>query len=120
MSLFMIETSAVDSGASNVGKLASQVTSLSSSVSGYDVSCNGEFDFESVKNTIVSNLEACVTKISNTSTILNAVSEINYEYVRSQLEKLDDNYMDYMGAWCHRYYRSGFSDGMKITSGCYK
>ena len=33
MSLFMIETSAVDSGASNVGKLASQVTSLSSSVS---------------------------------------------------------------------------------------
>lgn len=75
MSLFMIETSAVDSGASNVGKLASQVTSLSSSVSGYDVSCNGEFDFESVKNTIVSNLEACVTKISNTSTILNAVSE---------------------------------------------
>lgn len=54
------------------------------------------------------------------SNILNAVSEINYEYVRSQLEKLDDNYMDYMGAWCHRYYRSGFSDGMKITSGCYK
>ena len=52
--------------------------------------------------------------------ILSAVSEINYEYVRSQLEKLDNNYMDYMGAWCHRYYRSGFSDGMKITSGCYK
>lgn len=54
------------------------------------------------------------------SNILNAVSEINYEYVRSQLEELDDNYMEYMGAWCHRYYRSGFSDGMKITSGCYK
>ena len=52
--------------------------------------------------------------------ILSAVSEINYEYVRSQLEKLDDNYMDYMGAWCHRYYRNGFSDGMKITAGCYK
>ena len=52
--------------------------------------------------------------------ILSAVSEINYEYVRSQLEKLDDNYMDYMGAWCHRYYKSGFSDGMKIVSRCYK
>ena len=52
--------------------------------------------------------------------ILSAVSEINYEYVRSQLEKLDDNYMDYMGAWCHKYYKSGFSDGMKIVSGCYK
>ena len=52
--------------------------------------------------------------------ILSAVSEINYEYVRSQLEKLDDNYMDYMGAWCHKYYKSGFSDGMKITTGCYK
>lgn len=52
--------------------------------------------------------------------ILSAVSEINYEYVKSQLEKLDDNYMDYMGAWCHKYYKSGFSDGMKIVSGCYK
>lgn len=52
--------------------------------------------------------------------ILSAVSEINYEYVRSQLEKLDDNYMDYMGAWCHKYYKSGFSDGMKITARCYK
>ena len=75
MSLFMIETSAVDSSASSVGKLASQVSSLGSNVSGYDVSCNGEFDFESVKNIIVSNLEACVTKINNTSTILSAVSE---------------------------------------------
>ena len=52
--------------------------------------------------------------------ILSAVSEINYEYVRSQLEQLDNNYMDYMGVWCHKYYKSGFADGMKIVAGCYK
>lgn len=52
--------------------------------------------------------------------ILSAVSDINSEYVRSQLEQLDNNYMDYMGAWCHKYYKSGFADGMKIVAGCYK
>ena len=61
---------------------------------------------------------ACFEEISDN--IISAVSEVNSEFVRSQLEKLDDNYMDYMGAWCHKYYRSGFSDGMKITAGCYK
>ena len=38
---------------------------------------------------------ACFEEISEN--IINAVSEINSEYVRSQLEKLDDKYMDYMG-----------------------
>ena len=64
------------------------------------------------------NYYACFEEISEN--IINAVSEINSEYVKSQLEKLDDNYMDYMGAWCHKYYKSGFSDGMKIVAGCYK
>lgn len=52
--------------------------------------------------------------------ILNAVSDINSEYVRSQLEQLDNNYMDYMWVWCHKYYKSGFADGIKIIAGCYK
>lgn len=52
--------------------------------------------------------------------ILSAVSDINSEYVKSQLEQLDNNYMDYMGAWCQKYYKSGFSDGLKIIAGCYK
>ena len=52
--------------------------------------------------------------------ILSAVSDINSEYVRSQLEQLDNNYMDYMGVWCHKYYKSGSADGMKIVTGCYK
>ena len=52
--------------------------------------------------------------------ILNAVSEINSEYIKSQLEQLDNNYMDYMGVWYHKYYRSEFADGMKIVAGCYK
>lgn len=80
-----------------------------------------EFREDEINSNIDSNERAYYSIFDEiSSNILNAVSEINYEYVRSQLEKLDDNYMDYMGAWCHRYYRSGFSDGMKITSGCYK
>ena len=61
---------------------------------------------------------SCIEEISEN--ILSAVSDINSEFVRSQLEQSDNNYMDYMGVWCHKYYRSGFSDGMKIVAGCYK
>lgn len=61
---------------------------------------------------------SCIEEISEN--ILSAVSNINSEYVRSQLEQLDNNYMDYMGIWCHKYYKSGFADGMKIVGGCYK
>lgn len=38
---------------------------------------------------------SCIEKISEN--ILSAVSDINSEFVKSLLEKLDDNYMDYMG-----------------------
>lgn len=60
---------------------------------------------------------SCIEEISEN--ILSAVSDINSEFVKSQLEKLDNNYMDYMETWCKKYYKSGFSDGMKIVTECY-
>ncbi|MBP5678782.1 MAG: C40 family peptidase [Bacilli bacterium] len=72
MSIFMIETDAVTAGASSLDALASKVSSISSSVSGYDTSCE-DFDFASPKAVIASNIEACVTKIKNTSNVLNTV-----------------------------------------------
>ena len=61
---------------------------------------------------------SCIEEISEN--ILSAVSDINSEFVKSLLEQLDNNYMDYMGVWCHKYYKSGFADGMKIVARCYK
>ena len=75
MSLFMIETGNVDSTSSAVGKIVSQISDLSSSVSGYDTSCEDGFDFASAKNAIASNIEACVIKVQNTASILNTVSQ---------------------------------------------
>ena len=50
--------------------------------------------------------------------ILNNVSGNNIEYVKSQLEKLDDNIMDYMHYWFEKYYRNGFCDAVELISGC--
>ena len=52
-----------------------------------------------------------------TTDILNNVSGNNIEYVKSQLEKLDDNIMDYMHYWFEKYYRNGFCDAVELISG---
>ena len=49
--------------------------------------------------------------------ILNNVSGNNIEYVKSQLEKLDDNIMDYMHYWFEKYYRNDFCDAVELISG---
>ena len=50
--------------------------------------------------------------------ILNNVSDNNIEYVKSQLEKLDDNIMEYMHYCFEKYYRNGFCDAVELISGC--
>lgn len=50
--------------------------------------------------------------------ILNNVSGSNYEYIQKQLNKLDDNFMDYIGYWNEKYYRNGFCDGLELIIGC--
>ena len=89
MSVFMIETGNVDSASSAVGKIATQISDLSSSVSGYDTSCEDGFDFASAKNVIASNLEACVIKVQNTASILNTVSQTHTQLQNSLKYKED-------------------------------
>jgi len=50
--------------------------------------------------------------------ILNNVSGSNYEYIQKQLNKLDDNFMDYVCYWNEKYYRNGFCDGLELIIGC--
>ncbi len=48
--------------------------------------------------------------------ILRNVPECNKKYVKQQLHKLDDNFLDY---WNEKYYRNGFVDGVQLIGGCY-
>ena len=50
--------------------------------------------------------------------ILRNVPKENKQYVQKQLNKLDDNFLDYLGYWNEKYYRNGFVDGVHMIMGC--
>lgn len=51
--------------------------------------------------------------------ILRNVPKDNKKYVQNQLNKLDDNFIDYIGYWNEKYYRNGFVDGSQLVMGCF-
>lgn len=55
----------------------------------------------------------CFDEISEN--ILRNVPECNKKYVRQQLQKLDDNFLDYCDYWNEKYYRNGFGDGVELV-----
>ena len=73
MSLFSIDTDIVDNVADDINSLSPKVSSIKSSVSGYDVSNDDGFDFSGAKDAISHNIEGIETKINNTVKLLNAV-----------------------------------------------
>ena len=75
MSIFMLETDALASASSTISSLVSQVENLASNVSGYDTSCEDGFNFDSARSVIAQNIEACATKMQNTVTVLDTVSD---------------------------------------------
>ena len=46
--------------------------------------------------------------------ILKNVPKQNKKYVQKQLDKLDDNFMDYISYWNEKYYRNGFVDVIEL------
>ena len=50
--------------------------------------------------------------------ILKSIPKQNRDFVRKQLNILDDNFLDYLGYWNEKYYRNGFCDGVQIIKGC--
>ena len=52
--------------------------------------------------------------------ILKNVPKQNQNYVKSQLDRLNKNFMDYMCYWNEKYYRNGFCDGVQMIGGCYQ
>ena len=51
--------------------------------------------------------------------ILNSIPKRNRQYVQKQLDKIDDNFTDYLVYWTEKYYRNGFVDGVQIIIGCF-
>ena len=52
--------------------------------------------------------------------ILKNIPKQNRPFVQKQLNKLDDNVMDYIGYWNEKYFRNGFCAGIELTSGSTK
>lgn len=52
--------------------------------------------------------------------ILKSIPKNNRDYVQKQLNILDDIFLDYLGYWNEKYYRSGFVDGSQIVMGCFE
>ena len=52
--------------------------------------------------------------------ILKNVPKQNKEYVKKQLNKLDENFLDYLYYWNEKYYRNGFVDGVQMMCGCFE
>lgn len=48
------------------------------------------------------------------------VPKQNQKYAKKQLDKLNNNFMDYLCCWNEKYYRNGFVDGVQIIGGCVK
>ena len=51
--------------------------------------------------------------------VLKNVPKQNKKYVKKQLDKLDENFMDYLCYWNEKYYRNGFVDGSQLVMGCF-
>ena len=52
--------------------------------------------------------------------ILRSIPKQNRPFVQKQLDKLDDNAMDYIGYWNKKYFRNGVCDGIELISGSTK
>ena len=83
MSLFMIETETASSGASQINSVGTQVSNLGSTVGGYDISCEDGFDFGTARGVLANNIEACATKMQNTSKIIESVVSSHTELQNS-------------------------------------
>lgn len=50
--------------------------------------------------------------------ILKSIPKNNRDYVKRQLDILDDNFFDYISYWNEKYYRNGFCDGVQLIGRC--
>ena len=61
----------------------------------------------------------CIYFDEISANILKYVPKQNKKYVQKQLDKIDQNYMNYLCYWNEKYYRNGFVDGSQLVMGCF-
>ena len=96
MATFTLETDSVSAAKSSLDGLVTQINSIASDVNGYDTSCD-EFDFSTPKSVIAGNIEACGTKIKNTSSYIDNVvtahtslqNSMKFESTEEQLARVE-------------------------------
>ena len=61
----------------------------------------------------------CIYFDEISANILKNVPKQNKKYVQKQLDKIDQNYMNYLCYWNEKYSRNGFVDGSQLVMGCF-
>ena len=90
MTVFLLETESVNSSASKVNKLSTDLNTLKGTVSGWNTSCEDGFNFAGAKNVIASNISKASTKVKNTYTIMDKVVTKHTELQNSLKFAYDD------------------------------
>ena len=116
MAIFMIETESVSSSSDSINSLSSNLSNISSSVSGYDVSCDDGFDFSGAKQVISQNIEACVSKMANTSKLMNNVVS-SHNDLQSKLKFVKDEETKPNNSDDSSSQSSDYSSGRSSSSG---
>ena len=75
MALFVLDTEIVTTGSGSTKSISSQLNDIAGAVAGYDVDTDTEesFNFTGARDVIAQNIEACATKVSNSSGYMEAV-----------------------------------------------
>ena len=85
MNKFLIDCDVISSCASDISNIAGQLSDLSQIVSNYSIDGGDEFDFSSAINAIVSNINAAVSKLQNSSKLLQKTIE-EHTYLQNNLK----------------------------------
>ena len=75
MALFVLDTEIVTTGSGSTKSISSQLNDIAGTVAGYDVDIDTDesFNFAGARDVIAQNIEACATKVSNSSGYMEAV-----------------------------------------------
>ena len=114
---FFINTSKVGEVSDSIDTISSKCDTILSSVSGYDTTCEGGFDFAGAKSAIENNLKGADTKFKNTVALLTAVINAHGGIQNSVGAASDSSSSSYSSS--SGSYSSGYSSGGYNYSGNY-
>ncbi|MBQ6538944.1 MAG: hypothetical protein IJL76_01550 [Bacilli bacterium] len=89
MAIFKMNTESLTSASSTINSEANKVSEVADSISGYDVSCEDDFDFAGAKSVLAANADACYNKVLNTAKLIDKCAESHMD-LQNQLANMPD------------------------------